>query len=136
VRRRALWAGLLAACERVERAAAASAERDPGVLDWFGVSVKAAEIPAHVARMRVLARKVRAAPPARAALACMNPAGPLPARATEPPPAPQRSTWLTAGQPRLSVGSPCRSGACSRRSDAPRQSLESPVSRWESPVTC
>lgn len=57
--RRALWAGLLAACERVERASAASAERDPGILDWFGVSVKAAEIPAHLERMRVLARKAR-----------------------------------------------------------------------------
>ncbi|KAK9828376.1 hypothetical protein WJX81_001254 [Elliptochloris bilobata] len=57
---RALWAGLLAACERVERASAAPAERDPGVLDWFGVSVKAAEIPAHLERMRVLARKVEA----------------------------------------------------------------------------
>ena len=36
------------------------AGEDPNtaVLDWFGVSVKAAEIPAHLQRMKTLARKV------------------------------------------------------------------------------
>ncbi len=49
----------MAACESAERDAAGAGE-DPGgaLLDWFGVSVKAAEIPAHLQRMRTLARKV------------------------------------------------------------------------------
>ncbi len=57
--RRALWAGFVRACERVERDAAMAGE-DPNaaVLDWFGVSVKASEIPAHLQRMKTLARKV------------------------------------------------------------------------------
>lgn len=58
-RRKALWAGFVRACERVERTAAMAGE-DPSVavLDWFGVSVKAAEMPAHLQRMKTLARKV------------------------------------------------------------------------------
>ena len=60
-RRRALWVGLLAACEQVERLAGARGSspegKDGGLLDWFGVPVKAADIPAHLARMGTLAQK-------------------------------------------------------------------------------
>ncbi|EIE23598.1 hypothetical protein COCSUDRAFT_47361 [Coccomyxa subellipsoidea C-169] len=61
---RALWAGFVRACERVERDAAMAGE-DPNaaVLDWFGVSVKASEIPAHLQRMKTLARKIEAVGP-------------------------------------------------------------------------
>lgn len=57
--RRALWGGFVKACERVERDATLAGE-DPNaaVLDWFGTAVKAAEIPAHLQRMKTLARKV------------------------------------------------------------------------------
>ncbi|CAL8472046.1 g11588 [Coccomyxa elongata] len=61
---RALWGGFVKACERVERDAMLAGE-DPNaaVLDWFGTAVKAAEIPAHLQRMKTLARKIEAVGP-------------------------------------------------------------------------
>lgn len=57
--RRALFLGFVGACAYVEEEAAAAGEDvAAALLDWFGVSVRAAEIPAVLARMRVLARKV------------------------------------------------------------------------------
>lgn len=60
--RRSLWHGLLAACEQVEKLHAAKLGADDkdkdGILDWFGVTVKATEVADHVRRMAVLARKV------------------------------------------------------------------------------
>ena len=59
-RRLALFQGFVGACAYVEEEAAAAGEDvAAAVLDWFGVSVRAAEIPAVLARMRVLARKVQ-----------------------------------------------------------------------------
>jgi hypothetical protein len=69
MRRRALFQGFVASCEYVvEEAGHAGEDANAALLDWFGVSVRAAEIPAHLERMRVLARKVRRARPVQAAV--------------------------------------------------------------------
>ena len=61
-RRRALWRGFMQACNDTEQVASMNGMDAAGAqLDWFGVAVKAAEIPVWTARMKMLARKV--APP-------------------------------------------------------------------------
>eukprot|EP00884_Botryococcus_braunii_P018071 jgi/Botrbrau1/4948/Bobra.0122s0026.1 len=60
--RRALWYGLVRACEQVEKEHASrhtgdEKDKEP-VLDWFGVTVKAVEVADHIRRMAILARKI------------------------------------------------------------------------------
>ncbi len=58
-RRRALWRGFMQACNDTEQVASMNGMDAAGAqLDWFGVPVKAAEIPVWTARMKMLARKV------------------------------------------------------------------------------
>ena len=57
--RRALWRGFMQACNDTEQVASMNGMDASGAqLDWFGVAVKAAEIPVWTARMKMLARKV------------------------------------------------------------------------------
>ena len=58
--RRALWRGFMQACNDTEQVASMNGmDASSAQLDWFGVPVKAAEIPVWTSRMKMLARKVR-----------------------------------------------------------------------------
>ncbi len=69
--RRALWRGFMQACNDTEQVASMNGMDSAGAqLDWFGVPVKAAEIPVWTARMKMLARKVPFLMPDSCCLPC------------------------------------------------------------------